>query len=309
MRIVYWGTPEFAVPPLAALIGEGFDVVGVVTQPDRPVGRQRVLTPPPVKTLALAEGIPVLQPEKPRGAEFELELQALAPDVSVVVAYGNLLPKSVIDLPTHGTLNIHGSLLPRWRGAAPIQAAILAGDDETGVCIMRMTPPLDAGPVLLEHRTPIHPDETAGELAMRLSELGAEVLLQALTLLESGTATETAQDEARVTYAGKVDRDAARIDWRRSADEVQRAVRAFDPRPGAWTTFHGNDVKLYGARVLPDAEGDPGEVLDIREDGMAVACGGGAVRIGYVHPSGKRRLPALDWHQGRGIAVGDVLGA
>jgi methionyl-tRNA formyltransferase len=307
MRIVFWGTPEFAVPSLSALLGEGADVVGVVTQPDRPVGRHRVLTPPPVKVRALEEGLPVLQPEKPRGDAFLAELTALAPDLHVVVAYGNLLPTAVIDGPRLGTINVHASLLPRWRGAAPIEASILAGDRETGVSIQQMVLALDAGDVLLELRTPLHADETGGELTNRLSELGASALLEVLPLIEMGAVSRTPQDATQVTYAGKVTRDAARLRWRDDAAAVARAIRAYDPRPGAWSVLRGEDVKLYGARVEQDASGDPGLVLEIAEHGVLVACGSGAVRIGYAHPAGKRRVAALDWHQGRGVQVGDAF--
>ena len=311
MRVLFWGTPDFACPPLRALLGEGYDVVGVVTQPDKPQGRSRsVLVPSPVKVIAEEEGIPVLQPEKPRGEEFESALRSLAPDISVVVAYGHLLPQSVIDLPPLGTLNIHASLLPRWRGAAPIQAAVLAGDAEYGVSIMRMVKRMDAGNVILQAPTPILDDETYGELQLRLSELGALAIVEALTLLSLGPTNETVQDETLVTYAPKVEREQAQVDWSRDARAVACTVRAYDPRPGAFTVQRGLDVKLFGVRVAPDAHGDPGTVLAIDESGMLVACGtGGGVRIGYVHPSGKRRLAALDWAQGRGVAVGDVLGA
>lgn len=307
MRIVFWGTPDFAVPALSALLGEGADVVGVVTQPDRPVGRHRILTPPPVKVRALEDNLPVLQPEKPRGEAFYAELAALEPDLHVVVAYGNLLPTAVIDGPRHGTINVHASLLPRWRGAAPIEASILAGDTETGVSIQQMVLALDAGDVLLELRTPLHADETGGELTNRLSELGASALLEVLPLIEMGAAVRTPQDASLVTYAGKVTRDAARLRWSDDAALVARAIRAYDPRPGAWSVLRGDDVKLYGVRVEEDASGDPGLVLEIAEHGMLVACGRGALRIGYAHPAGKRRVAALDWHQGRGVQVGDLF--
>jgi len=309
MRVLFWGTPEFATPPLRAMIGEGYDVVGVVTQPDKPLGRHRsTLVPPPVKLVALEEGLPVLQPAKPRGDEFMDELRALAPDLSVVVAYGHILPRAVIDLPTSGTLNIHASLLPRWRGAAPIQASILAGDAETGITIMRMVPKLDAGPMILQTPTPIH-DETYGELQLRLSELGALSLVEALTLLSFGSAPEVDQDETLATYAPKVEREHARVNWELPAAHVSRIVRAYDPRPGAYTTLRGAEVKLFGVRVAADVRGDPGAVQAIDESGMLVACGEGGVRIGYAQPAGKRRLAALDWAQGRGVAVGDVFGA
>ncbi|MBL8983919.1 MAG: methionyl-tRNA formyltransferase [Gemmatimonadetes bacterium] len=309
MRILFWGTPEFATPPLRAIIGEGHDVVGVVTQPDRPQGRSRsTLVPSPVKVIALEEGIPVFQPEQPRDPAFLETVRALAPELSVVVAYGHIISRALIELPTFGTWNIHASLLPRWRGAAPIQAAILAGDEESGVTIMRMVPRLDAGPILLQAPTPLMPDETGGELTERLSELGALALIEALTLASLGSVlAERQQDEALVTYAPKLDREAARIRWNTPGIEVARAVRAFDPRPGAWTTLRGIDTRLTGVTVIPDASGEPGTILAIEEHGALVACATGAVRIGYLQPAGKRRMAALDLAQGRQVAVGDQL--
>jgi methionyl-tRNA formyltransferase len=206
-----------------------------------------------------------------------------------------------------GRLNIHASLLPRWRGAAPIQAAILAGDRETGVSIMRMVPALDAGPVLLQAGTEILDDETGGELTLCLSELGALAIVEALTLITLGDSAGQPQDEAKVTYAGKLGRENARIDWTRPAVDVSRVIRAFDPDPGAFSRLRDNDVKLFGPRVAADATGDPGTVLAIDEMGMLVACGTGGVRIGYAHPAGRRRLASLDWAQGRGVAAGDVF--
>ncbi|MDB4905867.1 MAG: Methionyl-tRNA formyltransferase [Gemmatimonadetes bacterium] len=304
MRVLFWGTPEFAVPPLRALLGEGFDVVGVVTQPDKAVGRSRsTLQPPAVKVVALEEGLPVLQPEKPRGEAFEQQLRELAPDVSVVVAYGHLLPEAVIATPRLGTLNIHASLLPRWRGAAPIQAALLHGDAETGVCIMRMVRALDAGPVLISRSTPILDDEAYGELQMRLSELGAMALIEALALLELGASAEAPQDASLVTYAPKIEREATRVDFTQDASAVSRQVRAYDPRPGAFGTLDGRDVKLFCARVV-DAQGTPGEVLAIDGEGAVIACGTGAIRVGGLQPSGKARLTPSDWARGRGITIG-----
>jgi len=309
VRILFWGTPEFATPPLRALIGEGFDVVGVVTQPDRPRGRSRSqLDPSPVKVVALEEGIPVLQPERPRGPEFVQAMRDLAPDLSVVVAYGHILPLEVIELPTRGTLNIHASLLPLLRGAAPIEAAIAEGYRETGVSIMRMVPALDAGPVIHTLETPIERDETGGELTLRLSELGATALIEALALMELGEAVEHPQDDARATYAKKIEREHARVDWSLPAEIVERRIRAYDPRPGAWSVVRGTETRLFGARAIVDRRGAAGEVLETDEMGMIVACGEGAVAIREVHPSGKRRMAALDWAQGRGVAVGDVWG-
>jgi methionyl-tRNA formyltransferase len=307
VRVLFWGTPDFAAAPLRALVGEGFDVVGVVTQPDRAVGRSRSrLVPSPVKEVALAEGIPVHQPEKPRGDAFLAGLRDLAPDISVVVAYGHILPQVVIDAPRLGTLNIHASLLPRLRGAAPIQAAIREGLAETGVSIMQMVPALDAGPVILSARTPILPDETAGELALRLSELGAQALIEALALIELGRATPVPQDDADATYAPKLTRETAAVDFRRPALEVARHIRAYDPRPGAWGRLRDTEVKLFGARVAPRAGSDvPGAVLAVDGNGLLVACGSGAVRVLAVQPSGKRRLAPLEWAHGRGVAAGD----
>ena len=312
MRILFWGTPDFATPPLRALLGEGFDVVGVVTQPDRPRGRSRsTLVPSPVKEVAVAEGLPVLQPEKPRGDTFMEQVRALAPDLSVVVAYGHILPRAVIDLPPLGTLNIHASVLPRLRGADPIRAAIRQGLAETGVTIMRMVPALDAGPVLHVRETPIASDETFGELWSRLSELGAAALVEALALLQAGAVRETPQDDALATYAPKVEREHARLDWTRSADDVVRAIRAFDPRPGAFATLDGVEVKLFGARaVVVDERPDvtPGEVIALGADWLDVKCGEDAVRITQAQPAGRARLGVGDWGRGRGVEVGDVFG-
>jgi methionyl-tRNA formyltransferase len=309
VRVIFWGTPEFAVAPLLAISGEGHEVVGVVTQPDRPAGRSRsALVPSAVKEAALAEGIPVLQPERPRGEAFTAAVRELEPEISVVVAYGHILRQDVIDLPPQGTLNIHASLLPALRGAAPIQAAIRQGLGETGVTIMRMVLALDAGPVLIRQRTPIHPDETYGELALRLSELGALAIVEALALLSLGVATETPQDDALASYAPKIDRTTTRIDWSSTATEVSQVIRAFDPRPGAWTTHRGADAKLFGGSIDPeDRDGPPGEVLAIGDEGAVVACGNGAVRISVLQGAGKRRMSVVELERGRGIAVGDVL--
>ena len=310
MRILFWGTPDFATPPLRALLGEGHEVVGVVTQPDRPQGRSRsTLVPSPVKVIAMEEGLPVLQPEKPRGDAFMDEMRALAPDLSVVVAYGHILPKAVIDLPPRGTLNIHASILPKLRGAAPIQAAIRDGFTETGVTIMRMVPALDAGPMIHVLRTPIPDDETYGELQLRLSELGASALVEALVMMTSGGTPEIPQDDAQATLAPKVEREHARLEWSRPAIEVSRHVRAYDPRPGAWTTRAGLEVKLFGARAAIESVGQPpGTVVAADATTITVACSDGAVRIREVQPAGKRRLHAADWLRGRGVAIGDVLG-
>jgi len=309
LRVLFWGTPDFAVPPLRALIGEAFDVVGVVTQPDRPVGRSRsTLEAPPVKHVALEEGIPLFQPERPRGDDFIAQIAALEPDISVVVAYGHILSQQVIDLPRLGTINIHASLLPALRGAGPIQASILQGDAETGVTIMRMVKALDAGPSILQVRTPIPDDETYGELQLRLSEMGAMALIEALALLSLGEAVETPQDESKATFARKIDRSMTRVNWSADARTVAQTIRAFDPKPGAYTGSSHGDVKLFGARLTPGCAGAPGEVVAVDERGMTVACaGGGGVLVSAVQPAGKRRLAPLEWQRGRGIAVGERL--
>lgn len=308
VRIAFFGTPEFATAALRALIGEGHDVVVVVTQPDRPRGRSRSqLEPSPVKQIALEEGIPVLQPERPRGAEFVEALRAAEPDVSVVVAYGHILPREVIDLPPFGTFNIHASLLPHYRGAAPIQAAVRDGCAVSGVSVQRMVERLDAGPVVLALTTPIAPEETAGELQLRLSELGAAAIVEALVLISVGQSTETPQDEAAATYSPKIEREHARIHWDLPANAVQAAIRAYDPKPGAWTTLGALEVRCYGAKVLEALSGAPGTVLEADGEGIVVACGAGAVRISDVHPAGRKRLAAAEWARGRGVAVGEKL--
>ena len=307
MRVLFWGTPEFAAPPLRALIGEGFEVVGVVTQPDKPQGRSRTITAPPVKQIAAEEEIPVLQPKNARDPELLDKLGALKPDISIVVAYGHILPQRIIDLPPKGTLNIHASLLPALRGAGPIQAAIRQGLAETGVSVMRVVPALDAGPVLLQASMPIFDDEAFGELQNRLSELGALTLIEALTLVNLGKAKETIQDESRATYAPKVTRESSRINWRDSAVEISRLIRASDPKPGAFTRTPRGDVKLFEPKVMDGIKGEPGEVLKVTGE-LVIACGLDALRINEVQPSGKTRMSAHEWARGRGTAVGDRYG-
>jgi methionyl-tRNA formyltransferase len=307
VRVLFWGTPEFAAPPLRALIGEGFEVVGVVTQPDKPQGRSRTITAPPVKQIAAEEEIPVFQPKNARDPELFEKLKGLKPDISIVVAYGHILPQKIIDLPPMGTLNIHASLLPALRGAGPIQAAIREGLTETGVSVMRVVPALDAGPVLLQASMPIYDDEAFGELQNRLSELGALTLIEALTLLSLGKATEKIQDESRATYAPKVTRESSRITWRDTALEISRLIRASDPKPGAFTKTPKGDVKLFEPKVMDGIKGEPGEVLKITGE-LVIACGVDGLRINEVQPSGKKRMSAHEWARGRGTAVGDRYG-
>ncbi len=308
MRILFWGTPEFAAAPLRALIGEGFDVVGVVTQPDKPQGRAREVIPSAVKQIALEEEIPLFQPKNAREPGLVDKLKDLDAEIGVVVAYGHILPPNIIDLPAKGTLNIHASLLPLLRGAAPIQAAIKQGLAETGVTIMRVIPALDAGPILLQADTPILADETYGELQDRLSELGALSLIEALTLISIGAGKEKPQDDARATYAAKITRESSLIDWSASALEISRLIRASDPKPGAFTRTSKGDVKMFGPKVLDGIKGTPGEVLKTTGE-LVIACGIDALRIAEVQPSGKSRMPAHEWTRGRGAAVGERYGS
>lgn len=308
MRVLFWGTPEFATPSLRALVGEGFDVIGVVTQPDKPRGRSRSRTEPSaVKRAAVAEEVPVLQPERPRGEEFMRQLRGLQPDISVVVAYGHILPRAVIDIPRLGTVNVHASLLPSLRGAAPIQAAIRGGLDTTGVTIMQMVPALDAGPILLQMKTPISDDQTYGDLALRLSELGALALIEALTLISLGATTPQPQDEARATYAPKLSREDHRIDWSATAQGVSRAIRASDPVPGAYTSFRGGTLKLFAARVADVTGAAPGQIVASGEN-LVIGCRNGTVGVSEVQAAGKRRMAATAWLRGNPVTAGEFLG-
>ena len=308
MKVIFWGTPAFALPALRALGDEGHDVVAVVTQPDRPAGRGREVTPSPVKVEALREGIPVLQPQQARGDDFVAELRALDADISVVVAYGQILKPDVLAVPRLGSVNIHGSLLPELRGAAPVQWAIIRGLEQTGVTIMQMDAGLDSGPMLLRVEEPIVPDESASELAARLAEIGAEALVEALALLEAEQLVREDQDHAKATYAPKLDRETAKLDWSLPSDEVSRWMRGLDDVPGAWSPLGARGpVKLFRPRLAAH-DGEPGTVLEAGEAGVLIACGQGSVRVTEVQPPGKRRMPAGEWVRGRGVSVGDRFG-
>lgn len=308
MKILFWGTPAFAVPSLRALVGEGHEVVGVVTRPDRPFGRGQRLTGPPVKQVAEEEGVPVFQPERPRGAEFEHAVRALDPELSVVVAYGQILKPEILALPSGGSINVHASLLPELRGAAPIHAAILRGMAETGVTIMRMVEELDAGPILYQVREPIGPEETTSELSLRLSEIGAEALIEALALIEAEAIDENEQDHARATYAPRLTADDARIDWTEDGPRLARRIRGLDDSPGAWTTLDGERVNLYRPTYAPSESREPGLIREVgthEDGGIAVACGQGELLIREVKPAGKRRMSAAEWTRGAGPRAGD----
>jgi methionyl-tRNA formyltransferase len=313
VRILFWGTPEFALPSLGALLGEGHEVVGVVTQPDRPRGRGRSLSPSPVKEFAEAEGLPVLQPERAREAGFVDQVRRLAPELSVVVAYGQILTRELLEAPTRGSLNLHASYLPALRGAAPINWAIIRGHATTGVTAMRMVEQLDAGPMLMRVEEPILPEETATDLTVRLSELGAATLVEVLALMEFGDGPEeVAQDESAATYAPRLTREDSGVDWAGGPAAVANQVRGLDATPGAWTLLNGRDeLKVYRPLVAENGPGgEPGTVLEAspREaEGLLVACGEGAVWIREVKPAGKRRMTAAEWIRGRGAAAGDRL--
>lgn len=307
MRILFWGTPEFALPALRALTDEGHDVVGVVTQPDRPAGRGRKVTISPVKAMAEEEGIPVLQPERARGPELLAQIAELAPELSVVVAYGQILPREVLDAPELGSINIHGSLLPELRGAAPIQWAIIRGLEVTGVTIMKMDEGLDSGPMIHSVSEQIRPDERAADLSLQLAEIGAQAMIEALAIIETQGMNAEEQDHSRATYAPKIDRETARLDWNLPAIEIGRWIRGLDTVPGAWSEMKGQPVKLFAPRIEV-REGEPGVVLDVDpEVGILIAAGEDAVRVREVQPAGKRRMDAREWIVGRGVAVGDRL--
>jgi methionyl-tRNA formyltransferase len=310
MRIIFFGTPQFAVPSLDALMAAGHDVVAVVTQPDRyrDVGPDRQPGPPirpPIKTRALTAGLPVLQPERPRGEEFIAQLRALNADIGVVVAYGHLLRPDLLAALPLGFVNVHASLLPRWRGAAPIHWAVLEGDAETGVAIMRLEQGLDTGAVWLQRRTPILPTDTTGILFERLADLGAKALVEALPQIAEGEAP-TPQAEDGVTHAPKIDRATARIRWQDGAVAIAHRIRAMDPAPGAWTSCNGGDVKLFGGTPMPFEALQPPPIGDaptpgtlrFLPDGPAVACGDGWLLIGDVQAAGRRRMGATAWANG-----------
>ncbi len=303
MRIVFAGTPEFAAVALRALLAAGHAVPLVLTQPDRPAGRGMALQPSAVKRVASEAGIAVFQPATLKDAGAQARLCEVAADVMVVAAYGLILPQAVLDLPRFGCLNIHASLLPRWRGAAPIQRAILAGDEETGVCIMQMEAGLDTGPVLLAGRTPIRDDDTAASLHDRLAVLGGELIVDALGRLPLPA---VAQPETGVTYAAKLEKSEAPLDWTQSAEQLARRVRAFNPFPGATAQLDGAPLKIWQAVAVP-GQGEPGVVLAVERDALVVACGSGALRLGELQKAGGRRLGVAQFLAGTPLRPGQRL--
>ena len=303
MRIVFAGTPHFAVPALEALAAAGHELAGALTQPDRPAGRGLASIASPVKHAAAARGIPVLQPATLKDPAVQASLRALAPQALVVAAYGLILPQTVLDIPALDTLNIHASLLPRWRGAAPIQRALLAGDRETGISIMRMEAALDTGPVVAREAVAILPEDTAGTLHDRLAALGARLVVAAVGGLARGALVAMPQPTDGVTYAGKIEKEEARIDWTRSARVLERQVRAFNPAPGATARLGGTDVKIWRAREA-DATGMPGSVLAANRSALVVACGAGALRLEELQRAGGKRLAAAEFLRGISLAAG-----
>ncbi|HTE51295.1 MAG TPA: methionyl-tRNA formyltransferase [Kofleriaceae bacterium] len=314
LRLVFMGSPDFALPSLRAVIAH-HEVALVMTQPDKPAGRGNRLTAPPVKRVAEEAGVPVIQPRSARSPEIADALRATGADLGVVVAYGKILPRAVLDAFPRGCVNVHASLLPAYRGAAPIQWSIIRGERETGITIMRLDEGMDTGPMLLSRREAVREDDTAGALATRLAELGADALIDALGQLESGTAVETPQDPALATYAPMLTKAHGLVDWSLAAGLVRDLVRGADPWPGAATTLGGVPLKLYGASAPAEqgvngraTDGSPGQVLAIDGSGVLVACGAGTVRIAELQAPGGRRMAAAELARGRGLAVGATLG-
>jgi methionyl-tRNA formyltransferase len=309
LRIVFAGTPEFAARHLHALLRVGYSIAAVYTQPDRPAGRGQKLAMSPVKQLAESHNIPVYQPQTLRNADAQAELAALKPDLLIVVAYGLILPQAVLDIPRLGCINSHASLLPRWRGAAPIQRAIEAGDTETGVTVMRMEAGLDTGPMLSKVSTPITAEDTGGSLHDRLALLGAEAVVEAIPALAAGTLPDKLQDDALATYAHKLNKEEAKLDWSRPAVDLERLIRAFNPWPLCHSTLAGEGVKIYAATVV-DGNGQPGEILEASREGLRVACGEGALLLTRIQFPGGKPLAFADLFNARRerFAEGQVLG-
>ena len=308
MKVIFAGTPDFAAAALKAIAAAGFEIPLVLTQPDRPKGRGMQLAPSPVKQAALELGLRVAQPEKLRNnAEALQMLKEVEADVMVVAAYGLILPQDVLDTPKHGCLNIHASLLPRWRGAAPIQRAIEAGDAETGVCIMQMDIGLDTGDVVSEHRYAIQPTDTANEVHDALMNLGAAAIVADLQQLKTeGRLKSVKQPEECVTYAQKLSKEEARINWSESAAVIERKIRAFNPVPAAWVEYQGKPMKIWRAEVVAQ-QGRAGEVLSCSSDGLIIACGANALKITQLQPSGSKRMDIAAFAAGHTVEAGTVL--
>ncbi len=307
MKIIFAGTPEFAANALSAIAAAGFEIALVLTQPDRPKGRGMQMQASPVKQTALALGLPVAQPTSLRNDEAQALLRAQQADVMIVAAYGLILPQAVLDIPRHGCLNIHASLLPRWRGAAPIQRAIEAGDAETGVCIMQMDAGLDTGAVISEHRYTIQRTDTAGTVHDALSELGARAIVADLQQLQQNSSLPaTPQPETGVTYAQKLSKEDAKIDWTLPAATIEHKIRAFNPTPAAWTLWQDAPLKIWQAEAT-NGHGQAGEILACNKDSLLIACGEGALKITELQPSGSKRMPVAAFASGHAVTIGSCL--
>ena len=306
VRTVFMGTPEFAVPTLDVLLQAGLNLVGVYTQPDRPKGRGQALAAPPVKEMALLHNIPVFQPQKLRAPEVVEELRALAPDLIVVVAFGQILPRSVLEIPRYGCMNVHASLLPKYRGAAPINQAIIDGETETGITTMLMDVGLDTGPMLLKRALSIGPDETAGELHDRLCVLGGETMAATLQLLLRGELHPQVQDDSQTCYAAMLKKEDGRINWSQSAQQIHNRIRGLAPWPGTYTFLHGEPLKLFLTRVEA-GEGEPGSILPPAADAVRIACGSGVLAVRELQLPGKKRLAAADFLRGCPLPAGSRL--
>ncbi|MGG0755272.1 methionyl-tRNA formyltransferase [Brevibacillus laterosporus] len=312
-RILFMGTPDFSTQSLQALITNGYQVVGVVTQPDRPVGRKRVLTPPPVKELALRYGLPVYQPEKIRESEaVQSVLDATRPDLIVTAAYGQILPTSLLEAPKHGCINIHASLLPKYRGGAPIHASIINGEKETGVTIMYMVQALDAGDMISKVIVPIEERDTAASMFEKLATAGADLLIDTLPKLLNGEITSEPQNHEEATFAPNIKRENERLDWNKSAQEIYNQVRGMNSWPVAFTTFEEKVWKIWWAEVVELAGqlATPGTIIDRTEDGLIIACGAGSIILKEIQPEGKKRMSVYDFLRGAGasIALGSKVG-
>lgn len=307
MNIVFMGTPAFSAPILRMLHDEGHNILAVVTQPDRPVGRKKVLTPTPVKEEALALGLPVLQPEKLRGSDEMAQIIAMNADLIVTAAFGQILPKEVLDAPRLGCVNVHASLLPKYRGGAPIHQAIIDGEAETGVTIMYMAEKLDAGNIISQRAIAIEEEDHTGGMFDKLSIVGRDLLKETLPALEAGTNDSIVQDESLVTYARNISREQERIDWTKSARDVYNQVRGLHPWPVAYTTINDANVKVWWAQVGGDTTELPGTVVDIQKDKFGVATGDGVLYITDLQPAGKKRMSATDYLRGTGstLQIGD----
>ncbi|GAB3769579.1 methionyl-tRNA formyltransferase [Microlunatus parietis] len=307
MRLVFAGTPEVALPALNALVESDHEVVAVITRPDAPSGRGRTLHPSPVAARAAELGLETLKPERAKDPALVQRLTELAPDCCPVVAYGALLPQRLLDIPPHGWVNLHFSLLPAWRGAAPVQHAVLAGDQETGACTFRIVKELDAGPVFDAITEPIGPTDTAGDLLGRLAERGAGLLVATMDALAAGTAVATPQPETGESYAAKLTVEDGQLDWQRTAVELDRQVRGCQPAPGAWTTFRGDRFKINSATPVDEDRLAPGE-LRVTKKAVVVGTGAGALDLGQVQAQGKKPMRAADWARGVTFAADDKLG-